>query len=489
MARASLVALALALATGCTTLGPDYQRPKTDVPPAYKSTNDLGAWKAGQPLDHLAKGAWWEHFNDATLNELEQRATLANQQLKAAFARVEQARATARVSKGELEPTLESNPSFRRERYSPNQQPSFGAITANTIRVPLDLSYEVDLWGRLKRGFESARADAQASLAALHTVQLALQGDVARNYFTLRALDAELATVVQTIALRKEQIQLVRSRIDAGVASELDVARAETELASAEAEQAGLSRQRAEFENALAVLLGEPASSFKLPALPNAQTAWQPQPPSIPAGLPSDLLERRPDVAEAERQLASANARIGVAKSASFPVLRLTGSGGFVSGDLENLFSLDSRVWSLGPSLSVPLFAGGRNQANLDRTQAAYEEAVARYRQQILVAFSEVESSLASLHHLARQAEAQSRAVASARRAAELANERYKGGIVSYLEVVDANRAALQIERATAQLTGQRLLVSVLLIKSLGGGWDNSALLSQSIEQPSKRGK
>jgi len=485
----ALAALFAAFATGCTTVGPDYQRPNTESPPAFKSTNDLGAWRDARPLDHAAKGAWWEVFGDTTLNELERRATTANQQLKAAVARVEQARATARVSKGALLPTLESNSYFRRERYSPNQQPNFGALTANTIRVPLDLSYEVDLWGRLKRGFEGASADAQASLAALHNVQLIVQADVAQNYFTLRALDAELATVVSTIGLRKEQLQLVRSRFEGGVASELDVARAQTELASAEAEQSALAKQRAELEHALAVLLGEPASAFKLPALASAHIAWQPLPPAIPPGLPADLLERRPDVAEAERQLASANARIGVAKSASFPVLRLTGSGGFVSGELENLFSLDSRVWSFGPSLSLPIFAGGRNRANLQRSQAAYEEAVARYRQQVLVAFGEVESSLAGLHHLARQAEAQARAVASARRAAELANERYKGGIVSYLEVVDANRATLQVERAAAQLTGQRLLASVLLIKSLGGGWDGTALLSQATAQPSSGSK
>jgi outer membrane protein, multidrug efflux system len=277
-----------AFAVGCTTVGPDYERPKTEVPPAFKSTNDLGAWKEGQPLDHAAKGAWWEVFGDATLNDLEQRATTANQQLKAAVARVEQARATARLRKGDLQPTLESNSFIRKERYSPNQQPSFGAITATTIRVPLDLSYEVDLWGRLQRGFESARADAQASLAALHQIQLVVQADVAQNYFTLRALDAEIATVVSTIGLRKEQLQLVRSRFEGGVASELDVARAQTELAAAEAEHAALARQRAELENALAVLLGEPASAFKLPALASAHTTWQPLPPSIPAGLPAD---------------------------------------------------------------------------------------------------------------------------------------------------------------------------------------------------------
>ena len=449
-------------------VGPDYRPPTNEVPSAYKAA-DLGAWKEGRPLDDVPKGNWWEVFADSALDDLESQAVIANQELKAAVARVDQARATARVARSELLPSLTLEPGGNRQRFSPNQVPSFGPLTANTFRAPLDLSYEIDLWGRVRRGFESARADAQASLAAFYNVLLTLQADVAQNYFALRALDAEIATVTGTVGLRQEQVRLVRSRFEGGIGSELDVARAETELATTEAEAASLAQRRAELENAIAILVGGNPSSFRISAL--ATNEWNPQPPGIPAGLPAELLERRPDVAEAERQLASANARIGVAKAAFFPVLSLTSSGGFVSGDIDSLFKWDSRTWSIGPSLSLPIFAGGRNRANYKRSQAAFEEAIARYRQRVLVAFGEVENSLAGIRYLTDQAAAQQRAVANARRAAELATDRYRSGIVSYLEVVDASRDALQTERANAQLAGQRLITTVHLIRALGGGW------------------
>jgi multidrug efflux system outer membrane protein len=450
------------------------------VPAGYKSTIELGAWKQGAPLDKVPKGTWWEIFGDQTLNELENEAAAANQELKAAMARVEQARATARVARSELFPSINADPSYTRQRYSPNQVPSFGSITANTWSVPLDLSYEIDLWGRVRRSFENARAEAQGALASFQNVLLTLQADVARDYFLLRALDAELATVNGTVELRREQVRLVRSRFEGGIGNELDVARAETELATTEADAASLGQQRAELENALAILVGANPSTFRLAALANAGSTWKPQPPAIPAGLPADLLERRPDVAEAERQLAAANARIGVAQAAFFPAVRLTGSGGYLSGDVETLFNWESRVWSIGPSISLPIFAGGRNRANLEHSRAAYEESVATYRQRILVAFGDVENSLSGIQQLALQAEAQARAVANSRRAAELASDRYRSGIVSYLEVVDANREWLQAERSLALLTGQRLAMSVQLIKALGGGWTERELFAKA---------
>jgi NodT family efflux transporter outer membrane factor (OMF) lipoprotein len=460
---------------GPLTVGPDYVRP-TNTPPAHYKATELGAWKEGRPLDTQSKGAWWTVFGDAPLDELEQQAGVANQALKAALARVEQARATARVSRSEFMPSLDFNPSGRRERYSPNQVPAFGNMTANTLRVPLDLSYEIDLWGRVRRGFEGARADAQASLAAFHSGLLTLQADLAQNYFRLRALDAELAAVAGTLRFRREQVDLVRSRLEGGIGNELDVARATTELATAEADAAGLERNRAELENALAILVGANPATFRLAALAAPGPNWNPTPPSVPAGLPADLLERRPDVAEAERQLAAANARIGLAKAAFFPVVRLTGSAGYLSGDIDSLFNWDSRVWSVGPSVSLPIFAVARNQAKLRRSRAEFEESVANYRQRVLVAFGEVETSLASLHFLARQAEAQARALAGARQASELADERYRAGLVNYHEVVDANRIAFQVERGTAQLAGQRLLATVQLVKALGGGWHEQTL-------------
>jgi multidrug efflux pump len=460
-----------------STVGPDYKMPTNSVPENYKAV-DFGNWKTGRPLDHVPKGNWWEIFSDPDLNGLEARAVSANQQLKAAVARVDQARDTARIARSQLMPSLSLDPSFAREGYSPNANPSFGNITANTFSTPLDLSYEVDLWGRVRRLFQGAHADAQASLADFYNVLLTLQSDVAQNYFALRSLDAEIATVNGTIALRHEQVRLVRSRLEGGIGSELDVAQAETELASTEAEAASLAHRRDELENAIAILVGENPSSFKLAAVNDPD--WNPQPPQIPAGLPSDLLERRPDVAQAERQLASANAKIGVAKAAFFPVLTLTGSAGYLSGDLSSLFSWDSRTWSIGPSLSLPLFTGGRNRANYKYSQAAFQESTALYRQQVLIAFGDVENSLSGIYHFAVQAEAQQRAVTSARRATELATDRYRSGIVAYIEVVDASRDTLTAERANAQLAGQRLIAAVQLIKALGGGWQDSQLLASA---------
>ncbi len=456
---------------GRLTIGPDFKPPTNSFPAHYKAV-ELGQWKEGRPLDSVPKGNWWEVLGDTRLNDLDAQASQANQSLKAAVARVDQARSTARVARADLLPSLNFDPGLVRQRYSPNELPSYGPLTANTWQAPLDLSYEIDLWGRVRRGFESARADAQGSLAAFGNVLLTLQADVAQNYFRLRALDAEIATVLGTVELRKEQVRLVRSRFNGGIGNELDIARAETELATTEAEAASLAQLRAELENAIAILAGANPAAFHLGA--ETKDNWNPQPPEIPAGLPSDLLERRPDVAEAERRLASANARIGVAKAAFFPVVTLTGSGGYLSADVDTLFNWNSRAWSLGPSLSLPIFAGGRNRANYRRSQAVFEESVANYRQQVLVAFGEVEDSLSDLRHLADESSAQQRAVANARRAVKLATDRYQSGIVSYLEVVDAGRDALQAERGNAQLAGRRLIATVQLIKALGGGWNNS---------------
>jgi len=480
---AGVVSVALLFAVlpaqaGPLTVGPDYVSPSNAVPAGYKG-EPTGQWKTSQSLDHVPKGNWWTIFGDTKLNELESQAWAANQQLKAAVARVDQSRATARVARADLLPGLSAAPSFERQRYSPNANPSFGALTANSVSAPLDLSYELDVWGRVRRGFESARADAQASLANYYNVLLTLQSDVAQNYFALRSLDAEIATVTGTVGLRNEQVRLVRSRFEGGIGSELDVAQALTELATTEAEAASLAHQRDQLENAIAILVGENPATFKLAALDDANEIWNPQPPIIPAGLPADLLERRPDVAAAERQLASANAKIGVAKGAFFPVVTLTASGGYLSGDVQTLFNWDSHIWSLGPSVSLPIFAGGRNRANLQRARGAFEESVALYRQQVLVAFGDVENSLSGIRQLAVQAGAQARAVTSARRASELATERYRSGIVAYIEVVDASRDALTAERANAQLAGQRLITAVQLIKALGGGWDDREALAR----------
>jgi outer membrane protein, multidrug efflux system len=475
-------ALLITLTSGCAgwlTVGPDYKQPTNAIPQTYKAA-ECGNWKIGVTLDNVPKGNWWELFGDTNLNALETEAVQANQQLKVAIARVDQARATARVARSEFLPVVDFNPSYQRERYSPNEEPSFGNVTANTFSMPLDLSYEVDIWGRVRRNFESSRADAQASLAEFYNVLLTLNSDVALNYFSLRSLDAEIATVTRTVELRHEQVRLVSGRFKGGVGNNLDVAQAQTDLATTEVESASLAQQRDQLENAVAILVGQNPSAFKLPAL--TETNWNPQPPEIPAGLPDDLLERRPDVAQAERLLASANAKIGVAKAAFFPVVTLTGSGGYLSADVTTLFNWESRVWTFGPSVSLPIFSGGRNQANYRRSKAAYQEAVANYRQQVLVAFGDVENSLSAIRHLAEQSEAQERAVENARRATEFATDRYRAGVVAYIEVVDASRDTLTAERANAQLAGQSLIAAVQLIKSLGGGWDGKQIFQGSAK-------
>ncbi|HEY1788924.1 MAG TPA: efflux transporter outer membrane subunit, partial [Verrucomicrobiae bacterium] len=470
-AAVSILLLSLVLAPSAHAslleVGPDYKPLTNSIPASYKGT-ELGTWKEGHPLDDLPKGAWWEVFGDTNLNALEAQALDANQKLKGAFARLEQSRETARVTRGQLLPQANFDPSFSRERYSPNEQPSFGPLTANTINTPVDLSYEVDLWGRVRRSFESSRADAQASLADYYNVLLTLQSDVAQNYFAVRELDQEMSIVTGTINLRNEQVRFVRSRYEGGIGSELEIAQAETELATTEADAASLAQRRDQIENAIAILAGCNPADFHLDQNTNQ---WAPEPPQIPAGLPGDLLERRPDVARAERQLASANAKIGVAKAAFFPVVTLTGSAGYVSADVSSLFNWESRTWTFGPGVSLPLFTGGRNRANYRRSRAAYDEEVAAYRQQVLVAFGDVQNSLSDIRHLTDQAAAQDRAVTSAQRSADLAAERYRSGIVSYIEVVDANRDALTAERAATQLNGQRLVATVQLVKALGGGF------------------
>jgi multidrug efflux system outer membrane protein len=455
------------LRAGLPSVGPDYARPAVAAPAAYRDPSDAEAWKAAAPADAIPRGEWWKLFSDPALDALESRALTANQDLQAAAARVDQARAAAGIARSADLPQLAVAPSLARERTSSTTDNVFPVAQSTTYRAPLALSWEIDLFGRVRRLREGARAEAEASAATIESVRLALTAEVAADYFSLRALDRELGAVRDSTALRQRALELVSARFKAGAAAEVDVARAETELATAQAEAAGLGVRRASLQDALAVLVGEAAPVFVLPSVADAPAL----PPAVPAGLPANLLERRPDVAAAERALAAANARIGVARAAFFPAISLTGSAGFASGDLDRLFESDSRTWSIGPSLYLPIFQGGRNRANLERSRAAYEESVAVFRQRVLVAFREVQDALTGLRLLADQAAAQDRALASARRAAGLAQVRYDAGYVSYFDVVDAQRTALATERASAQLSGQRFVTSIALIKSLGGTW------------------
>jgi len=470
----ALIALCL---SGCT-VGPNYKRPSVEVPSAYKEPPPQG-WKEAAPHDEIAKGNWWEAFGDAQLNDLETQALAANPTLQAAVARVTQARANVRITRAALFPTVNVEPSVSRARGSADGSDAPNNVnrpfTNNVITLPLDVSYEVDLWGRVRRSVESSRAQAQASQADYENILLTLKSDVAQNYFSLRYVDVDRGILNNNIGLLKKALDLTQSRHAGGVASGLDVSEAETLLSTTQATYIGLGVQRAQFEHALAVLVGKPASVFSVP-----EKAYDLRPPAIPAGLPSDLLERRPDVAEAERQMASANAQIGVARAAYFPALNLTAGAGYLSDDLLKLFNISSSIWSVAASASQPLYAGGSISANYVRSRAAYDESVANYRQQVLVAFKEVEDGLSGLRVLEDQEAAQNKAVNSSRKTLNISTARYKEGLANFLEVIDAQRDVLQNEQESAQLRELRLLTTVQFIQALGGGWQESKIYSDS---------
>ncbi len=453
---------------GCA-MGPDYHRPAVEAPTTWKETDHSpdALWQEAHPQDMITRGAWWEVFGDPALSLLEVQAVEANQSLKVAVSRVARARAIARLPQADLLPTVESNPSYSHFQRSLSSFGGAGTITDDQFNLPFDLSYEVDLWGKVRRSFEASRAEAQASQAAYETVLLSVTAEIARIYFLLRALDAELSILHETIALRHEAQKLIAQRFQAGLVSQLEMSRVTAEMKTAEAESFDVERRRQELEHALAVLCGRIASAFTVDPAP-----FKADPPPLPPSIPSRVLERRPDIAESERLMASANARIGVARAAAFPVLTLTGSAGWQSAKLEDLFTAESKVWSLGPSLSIPIFAGGRNRVNVTAAQADYDQAVAEYRRRVLVAFQEVEDALAARRLLANQQQAQGEVVTASQEAAKLSLERFTQGLVSFLDVVDAERARLDAERRAAQIRGQRMAATILLVKALGGGWN-----------------
>jgi multidrug efflux system outer membrane protein len=449
----------------------DYHRPQTIVSADYKAST---VWREARPLETLPRGAWWTVFNDATLNKLELRATAESQQLHAAVARFDQARATARVARGNFFPTANLNFAAAHQRTSQNQ-PS--PVPLNGLRyegwsfdAPVDLTWELDLWGRVRRQYESAVEQAIAEAAAMQNALLSLHSEVAQNYFRLRALDAEIVTLREAVGLRKEWVDVVTGRVKAGAGSELEKAQAETDYAAAQTEVASLGTQRDQLENAIAILCGADPSSFSISASGKSLSA----PPAVPAGVPTDLLERRPDISQSERLLISATAQLGVAQRAWFPSVKLIASGGFLSGDFGSLFSTESSKWNIGPSVSLPLFSGGKNKANLERARAAHDEALAMYRQSILTALGDVENQLTALDHLRDQSAAQARTVEAAEKAVKFAKVLNDAGSSPYLEVIDASRTALTAQRGVHQIAGQRLIATVALIKALGGGWHQS---------------
>lgn len=463
----TLLFLTLASAAAAQ-IGPDYERPATATSPKFKGVT----WRAASPSAHLPKGEWWKVFNDSRLNSLEAAATANNQQLKAAIARFDQARAAARMSRGDFFPALSLPLSAETQQTSENMPSPFPLnglrYDGPAYNAPLDFSWELDLWGKLRRQAEGTRAEAAAAADAMHNVLLGIQAEVAMNYFKLRTLDNEMRIVREAVGWRNEALKIASARVQAGAGSELEQAQAETEVATAEAEISALQAQRDQLENVLAILIGTSASSFRVPA----STGTLSSPPNVPAGVPSDLLERRPDISQAERVLEAATARIGVAKSHFFPSVKLMGRGGFQSGDIDILFEPTSLMWSLGPSVNVPLFSGNKNRWNLTKAKAAHDEALASYRQAFIAALADVETSLSSIRNLSTQAGSQQRARTSAEKAAQLAKTRYEAGTSPYLDVIEANRTTLATQRATAQIAGQRLIATVGLMKALGGGWD-----------------
>jgi len=481
-----ILALALFLA-GCK-VGPDYQRPPplgtNAVPPAFSASaegTNTAQWKPAAPAAHRLRGSWWQVFGDAELNRLETLCGVHNQEIAAAVARLDEARASVNVARADLFPQVQFDPSYTRQRTSFNEPENGIAAgvspTFHTFTALLQAGWEADVWGRVRRQVESARAQLAAGAEDLEAVKLVVQAELAVDYFTLGALQAETDVIERTIETYRRSLELTVNRRKGGIATDLDVSQAQTQLRTAEAVLPDLRLQRARLRHAIAVLCGQPAIGFapapqKGPAADTAGGASPAQAPVVPLALPSELLERRPDVAAAEQRMAGANAQVGVAQSAFYPHLFLNGLAGFQSVSASTWFTWPSGFWSVGPAVQLPLFTGGRIRAQLALSRAAYRERVAAYRQTVLSAFQEVEDEIAAQQLLEAQLQAQIAALESAQRTLDVANNRYKSGLVTYLEVATAQTAALALERTVVHIRGDKLVAVVGLIKALGGGWE-----------------
>ena len=482
-----LLILVLALSSGCT-VGPRYSRP-TAPAPAPDAWKTQPPWEQAAPKDAIPKGSWWEIFHDSALDSYEQQLLQANQSLEAARDRLNQARSLARVASAGFFPQLSTDPNAVRERGSGNRplngaRPSVIAGTApvvppytqNVFTIPFALDYEVDLFGRVRRNLEAANASLQSTAADLGNVQLILTAELAADYFTLRELDAEYQVVEESVGYQRKGLELVQRRHQGGIASGLEVAQQATVLDSTISQAALVEESRAQYDHAIAVLVGQPAPTFSVPVAPLKAT-----PPPVPLGVPSEVLERRPDIATLEREVAYENAQVGLARAAFYPHITLSGSGGWQSTDVASLLNAPSVFWSLGADALEPILQGGRNRANLAATRSAYDQAVANYRQSVLTAFQEVEDGISNLSTLAKALSTQGAAVEDARRALEIANNRYVGGVTNYLDVITAQTTLLSSERLETQLLGQQMVSSVYLVKALGGGWDPSLVNREQV--------
>jgi NodT family efflux transporter outer membrane factor (OMF) lipoprotein len=475
----STLLASLLLLSGCT-VGPNYHRPTAPAAPAFKESAvvpppDLpgGGWKQVTPNDSAIRPNWWEIYQDPELDKLEQQVAVSNQTLKASYEQYVQARAAVQFYRSQYFPTVQVGPSATRERQSQNR-PLYvpgSKSTYNDLFLQGEVSWEPDLWGNIRRQVESQRATAQATAADLANVDLSLRSELATDYFELRGLDTQQRLLDNTVVQYEAYLELTKTRFVGGVATDSDVALAQTQLDQTRAQAIDVGVARAQFEHAIATLTGVPASSFSLPAAPLDLPL-----PQVPVGVPSQLLERRPDVAAAERRANAANAQIGIAIAAYYPTINITGTGGFESKSAGTLIQGPSALWSLGGSAVELLFDAGRRHALTEEARAGYELNVANYRETVLQAFQEVEDNLSGLRILNSESSAQQRAVDSARRSLSISTTRYKGGVTTYLEVITAQTTQLSNERTAADITTREFAASVQLVKALGGGWDNTKL-------------
>jgi NodT family efflux transporter outer membrane factor (OMF) lipoprotein len=433
----------------------------------------MGDWKPAQPNDQQLGGEWWTIFQDPQLNELQQQINVGNQNLKAAEAQFQQARAVLRYYRADYYPTVTVEPSATRTRVSANSATSttLRGATYNNFVLPFNFSYQADVWGRVRKNVESYREQAQASAADLATVNLSMHADLALDYFQARSLDAEEQLLNSTVKQYEQALELNESRFQGGIASEVEVEQAKTQLQTTRAAAIDVGVLRAQYEHAVAILIGKPPAEFSLSPLPLTAP-----PPRVPITVPSELLERRPDIAAAERRVASANAQIGVARSAYYPLISLGASGGFASSAITSLLNGPSGLWSIGAAAVGTIFDGGRRRSLNDQARAAYDYQVAAYRENVLTGFQQVEDNLAAVRILENEARVQDEAVAAAQKSLDLSVTRYKGGVTSYLEVITAQSAALANEVTAVNILGRRMANTVLLIQALGGGWDRSTL-------------
>jgi NodT family efflux transporter outer membrane factor (OMF) lipoprotein len=466
-----------ALLTGCT-VGPKYSKPDVPAAPVYSeqppaSFKERDGWQAAHPKDAQVRGKWWELFGDPQLNALEEQVPLANQTLQVAEANFRQARAAIQINRAALYPVITTNPSITYNRLSTNNPTRLSGtgFQYGNFQLPITASWDVDFWGRIRRTIANAKEQFQASAADLENTKLQLQSELAVAYFEAHSLDADKQLLDDTVVAYERALELTKNRYEGGVASKAEVAQAQTQLKQTQAQDIDVSVARAQYEHAIAVLLGKVPEEFKLAVKPLEQ-----EPPKIPTGVPSQLLERRPDIAAAERQMAAANEQIGIAKAAFWPDLLITATGGLQSGSIVDWFAWPSRFWSVGPSVTQVIFDAGRRRAQVQSAVAAYDATVANYRQTALTAFREVEDNLSTMRILEEESAMQQEATSAAENSLELSMNRYKGGLVTYLDVITAQSIALTNERTDVDILRRRMDASVLLIKALGGGWNVSKL-------------